>query len=183
MDTFRKNKPGIPEVIAGPCSAEEPRTGSRYGAGVARDRRDDFPRRGLENRTRPGCFEGVRAEALEWIAEAKRLYGMRTLTETATPEHLAAAVKRCRRRMDRSENLHQPIRHARRLRTPLPSFPAKRGKGSNLCEKSGEPRHRAVDRAIERLRLAGVKNSGPSTADSATTGSISTVIRLCGASR
>ena len=22
MDTFRKNKPGIPEVIAGPCSAE-----------------------------------------------------------------------------------------------------------------------------------------------------------------
>ena len=93
MDTFRKNKPGIPEVIAGPCSAES----REQVLATARALREigvtTFRAGAWKPRTRPGCFEGYGAEALEWIAEAKRLYGMRTLTETATPEHLAAAVK------------------------------------------------------------------------------------------
>ncbi len=94
MDTFRKNKPGIPEVIAGPCSAES----REQVLATARALREigvtTFRAGACETaHAAPGCFEGYGAEALEWIAEAKRLYGMRTLTETATPEHLAAAVK------------------------------------------------------------------------------------------
>lgn len=92
MDTFRKNKPAIPEVIAGPCSAES----REQVLETARELRaagiSTFRAGAWKPRTRPGCFEGRGTEALEWIAEAKRRYGLRTLTETATPAHLAAAV-------------------------------------------------------------------------------------------
>jgi chorismate mutase len=44
-------------------------------------------------RTKPGLFEGIGAPALEWLAEAKRLYGLNIITEVATPEHLEAALK------------------------------------------------------------------------------------------
>ena len=61
MDTFRKNKPGIPEVIAGPCGAES----REQVLATARALREigvtDFPRRGLETAHAAGCFGGVRS--------------------------------------------------------------------------------------------------------------------------
>jgi chorismate mutase len=44
-------------------------------------------------RTKPGMFEGIGAPALEWLAEAKRAYGLNIITEVATPEHLEVALK------------------------------------------------------------------------------------------
>jgi chorismate mutase len=44
-------------------------------------------------RTKPGLFEGIGAAALEWLAEAKRVYGLNIITEVATPDHLEAALK------------------------------------------------------------------------------------------
>jgi chorismate mutase len=38
-------------------------------------------------------FEGIGAPALEWLAEAKRAYGLNIITEVATPEHLETALK------------------------------------------------------------------------------------------
>jgi chorismate mutase len=38
-------------------------------------------------------FEGIGAPALEWLAEAKRAYGLNIITEVATPEHLEVALK------------------------------------------------------------------------------------------
>jgi chorismate mutase len=38
-------------------------------------------------------FEGIGAPALEWLAEAKRAYGLNIITEVATPEHLEVVLK------------------------------------------------------------------------------------------
>lgn len=83
---------GSPLVIAGPCSAE-----SRdqildtavqlhaLGVGVLRA--------GLwKPRTHPGCFEGVGAEGLDWLCEARRSTGMRICTEVASAAHVRACL-------------------------------------------------------------------------------------------
>ena len=44
-------------------------------------------------RTNPNTFQGAGAQALEWLAEVKRTYGMAIATEVATPEHVAAALE------------------------------------------------------------------------------------------
>jgi chorismate mutase len=44
-------------------------------------------------RTRPGSFEGVGAEGLEWMAEAKRLTGLPVGVEVATARHVEDALK------------------------------------------------------------------------------------------
>ena len=44
-------------------------------------------------RTNPHTFQGAGAQALEWLAEVKRTYGMAIATEVATPEHVAAALE------------------------------------------------------------------------------------------
>jgi chorismate mutase len=44
-------------------------------------------------RTSPSTFQGAGAQALTWLAEVKRTYGMAIATEVATPEHVAAALE------------------------------------------------------------------------------------------
>lgn len=44
-------------------------------------------------RTNPRTFQGAGAQALEWLADVKRTYGMEVATEVATPEHVAAALE------------------------------------------------------------------------------------------
>lgn len=44
-------------------------------------------------RTSPQTFQGAGEEALSWLAEVKRTYGIPVGTEVATPEHVAAALK------------------------------------------------------------------------------------------
>lgn len=44
-------------------------------------------------RTSPHTFQGAGAQALEWLAEVKRMYGMAIATEVATPEHVKTALE------------------------------------------------------------------------------------------
>ena len=44
-------------------------------------------------RTSPSTFQGAGAQALAWLAEVKRTYGMAIATEVATPAHVAAALE------------------------------------------------------------------------------------------
>jgi chorismate mutase len=44
-------------------------------------------------RTRPGSFEGNGAAALEWLREAKEVYGLKFTIEVAEPEHIELALE------------------------------------------------------------------------------------------
>lgn len=88
--------PGIdsskPLIIAGPCSAESEeqilttaRQLSSYGIKVFRA--------GIwKPRTKPGGFEGIGSEGLEWLIKVKVETGMYTATEVATPLHVEQAL-------------------------------------------------------------------------------------------
>ena len=82
-----------PLYIAGPCSAESREqilTTARdiAAAGI------NILRAGVwKPRTKPGSFEGIGSEALEWLHEAKQRYWVKVVTEVATPEHLEEALK------------------------------------------------------------------------------------------
>lgn len=82
-----------PLYIAGPCSAESREQVLTAAAGVAKTGIKTFRAGVWKPRTKPGLFEGIGAPALEWLAEAKRSYGLNIITEVATPEHLEAALK------------------------------------------------------------------------------------------
>lgn len=82
-----------PLYIAGPCSAENREQTLAAARGVAQAGVKIFRAGVWKPRTKPGSFEGVGREALEWIAEAKHSYGLHTLTEIATPEHLEEALR------------------------------------------------------------------------------------------
>lgn len=81
-----------PLYIAGPCSAESREQTLSVARGVAKAGVAIFRAGVWKPRTKPGSFEGIGVEALSWLQEAKELYGLRTLTEVATPEHLEAAL-------------------------------------------------------------------------------------------
>ena len=44
-------------------------------------------------RTSPSSFQGVGAEALEWLQEVKQQFGIEIATEVATPSHVAEALQ------------------------------------------------------------------------------------------
>lgn len=82
-----------PLLIAGPCSAETEEQLLATAHALARGGIHLF-RAGLwKPRTKPGCFEGVGAEGLPWLARVKRETGMHTATEVATAEHARAALE------------------------------------------------------------------------------------------
>ena len=76
-------------IIAGPCSAEtEAQTISTCEA-LAATGKVNMLRAGVwKPRTKPGSFEGVGAEALPWLMEAKRRTGLPISTEVATAKHI-----------------------------------------------------------------------------------------------
>lgn len=82
-----------PLYIAGPCSAESREQTLAAARGVAQAGVKIFRAGVWKPRTKPGSFEGVGSEALEWLREAKEMYGLHTLTEIATPEHLEDALR------------------------------------------------------------------------------------------
>lgn len=82
-----------PIIIAGPCSAESREQTLATARGVA-DAGVKIFRAGVwKPRTKPGSFEGRGAEALAWLKEVKELFGLRVITEVATPEHLDMALR------------------------------------------------------------------------------------------
>lgn len=92
LDILPDVKERTPLIISGPCSAE---TREQLLAAAEQISACGVKvlRAGIwKPRTRPGGFEGVGAPGLEWLAEAGRLYGMKTATEVANKAHVEAAV-------------------------------------------------------------------------------------------
>ena len=83
----------VPFLIAGPCSAESREqvlstAASLSGKGV------DLFRAGLwKPRTRPGNFEGLGARGLEFLLEARSLYGLKICTEVGSASHAEACLE------------------------------------------------------------------------------------------
>lgn len=82
-----------PIYIAGPCSAESREQTLAAARGVAAAGVGIFRAGVWKPRTKPGSFEGRGAEALAWLREVKETFGLRVITEVATPEHLEQAIK------------------------------------------------------------------------------------------
>ena len=81
-----------PIVIAGPCSAESEEqvmavASELVGKGVTLFRAGVW-----KPRTRPGCFEGVGHEALQWLQGVKKEYKLPVSTEVATAAHVEQAL-------------------------------------------------------------------------------------------
>lgn len=82
-----------PLYIAGPCSAESLDQVLLAARDIAAAGVTIFRAGVWKPRTKPGSFEGRGTEALAWLREAKERYGLKVITEVATPEHLEEALK------------------------------------------------------------------------------------------
>jgi len=90
--SFFKGK-GNPFLVAGPCSAET-REQVLEIAGALQQQPVHLFRAGVwKPRTRPGSFEGVGEEALQWLQEVKQQYDLPVTTEVASPQHVELALK------------------------------------------------------------------------------------------
>ena len=90
MSYFKKARPF---VIAGPCSAETREQVMETAAELSAMRVQLFRAGVWKPRTRPGQFEGVGAEALGWLQEAKQQYNLPVTVEVAEPLHIEQALK------------------------------------------------------------------------------------------
>ncbi|MEN8928530.1 MAG: chorismate mutase [Flavobacteriales bacterium] len=84
----------LKQLIAGPCSAETREQVLETAKGIADIKNLSYFRAGIwKPRTAPGSFEGIGEEGLKWMNEAKEQFGVKTITEVATPEHVDACLK------------------------------------------------------------------------------------------
>ena len=83
-----------PLVIAGPCSVESEEQILATARALLQIPQVQMLRGGIwKPRTRPDAFEGRGEEGLKWLREAKRVTGLPTATEVATPTHVELALK------------------------------------------------------------------------------------------
>jgi chorismate mutase len=83
-----------PLLIGGPCSAESADQVMHVARDLAADGRATILRAGIwKPRTRPGHFEGTGEAALEWMRDASKATGLRSMVEVATPAHVEAALR------------------------------------------------------------------------------------------
>lgn len=85
--------PQKPLLIAGPCSAETEEQVIQTATELAANGVKIFRAGIWKPRTKPGGFEGVGAEGLQWLKKVKELTGMYTSTEVATKQHVEAALE------------------------------------------------------------------------------------------
>lgn len=84
----------IPRLIAGPCSAESREQMLATARALKECQRVDCFRAGVwKPRTRPGAFEGMGEQALEWLSEVKKETGLPVACEVATPAHIEMALR------------------------------------------------------------------------------------------
>ena len=81
-----------PIIIAGPCSAETEEQVLATAKDLAKNGIKIFRAGIWKPRTKPGGFEGVGAEGLQWLRRVKEETGMLTSTEVATRQHVEAAL-------------------------------------------------------------------------------------------
>jgi chorismate mutase len=83
-----------PLVISGPCSAESEDQVLRIAKEISIIPNVKIFRAGIwKPRTRPGSFEGVGMEGLNWLRKVKEQTGLLTTVEVASPEHVEAALR------------------------------------------------------------------------------------------
>jgi chorismate mutase len=79
----------LKQLIAGPCSAETREQVLETAKEIADIKNLTYFRAGIwKPRTAPGSFEGIGEEGLKWMNEAKQQFGVKLITEVATPEHV-----------------------------------------------------------------------------------------------
>jgi chorismate mutase len=80
-------------IISGPCSAETEEQVLETAQQLAATGKVDILRAGIwKPRTRPGSFEGVGAKGLPWLLQAKKITGLPTAVEVATPKQVEDAL-------------------------------------------------------------------------------------------
>ena len=83
-----------PLIIAGPCSAESEEQVLATAQALASTGKVDIFRAGVwKPRTKPNTFEGVGAEALPWLVEARKQTGLPLAIEVANTNHVESAMK------------------------------------------------------------------------------------------
>lgn len=82
-----------PLMIAGPCSAESPEQIEAIARGLKGANIDIFRAGIWKPRTRPGNFEGIGEEGLQWLKIAKEILGVPTTVEVANTKHVEDALK------------------------------------------------------------------------------------------
>jgi len=89
--------PGVdtkrPLVIAGPCSAETEEQVLSAAKAIAAKEIKIFRAGIWKPRTKPGGFEGIGSEGLQWLKRVKEETGMYISTEVATHDHVFDALK------------------------------------------------------------------------------------------
>ncbi|MDD6209188.1 MAG: bifunctional 3-deoxy-7-phosphoheptulonate synthase/chorismate mutase type II, partial [Bacteroidales bacterium] len=89
--------PGISEnrplVISGPCSAETEEQVMETAKALSEKGIKIFRAGIWKPRTKPGGFEGVGSEGLQWLKRVKQETGMYVATEVATEKHVYEALK------------------------------------------------------------------------------------------
>jgi chorismate mutase len=90
MSFFKTGKK--PFIVAGPCSAETKEQVLETAAALKGS--IHLFRAGVwKPRTRPGGFEGMGTEALQWLQEVKKNYNIPVTVEVAEPAHVELALK------------------------------------------------------------------------------------------
>ena len=80
-------------IIAGPCSAETEEQVMCTAQELANKGIKIFRAGIWKPRTKPGGFEGIGAEGLQWMQQVKKETGMYVATEVATAKHVEAALE------------------------------------------------------------------------------------------
>ena len=82
-----------PMIIAGPCSAETEEQVLAAAYELAKNGVKIFRAGIWKPRTKPGGFEGVGTQGLQWLKRVKEETGMMTSTEVATRQHVNEALE------------------------------------------------------------------------------------------
>lgn len=82
-----------PMIIAGPCSAETEEQVMDTARNLAQNGVRIYRAGIWKPRTKPGGFEGVGVEGLQWLQKVKAETGMYICTEVATKQHVKAALE------------------------------------------------------------------------------------------
>ncbi|MCM1333225.1 MAG: bifunctional 3-deoxy-7-phosphoheptulonate synthase/chorismate mutase type II [Bacteroides sp.] len=82
-----------PIIIAGPCSAETEEQVLAAAHELAKNGVKIFRAGIWKPRTKPGGFEGVGSQGLQWLKRVKEETGMMTSTEVATRQHVNDAIE------------------------------------------------------------------------------------------
>lgn len=87
--------PSNKKLILGPCSAESREQVLATAEGIKANFDNIIFRAGVwKPRTRPGSFEGMGVQALDWLVEVKEKFGFDVCTEVADAKHVEACLEK-----------------------------------------------------------------------------------------